>query len=167
MITNFELYKESSTNKFYDIVIKKNSADELLIYYFIHLNQNGIEYALNNGASNELYKKLIEIKDWFLEQITDLEEVKLNKYSIWTKNGVVLFQRNIYSMILYVSNKYIWNVFENKLGFEYTDIKIFIEYMLKKYPFCKDFTPKEIRSLNPNVSEESLNELIKKYDNKN
>ena len=83
-------------------------------------------------------------EQWFLDQITDLEEVRSNKYPesiFYKKNGEVLFEYNQKTNYFWVHYSKIWLFFESNYGLNYQEIRDLIRGVVEEHLNLGGVTP--------------------------
>ena len=92
---------------------------------------------------NNLFIYDIEIKDFFIDKLSNCEIVKSKQYPdlylIWKKDGINLAAQDFKNKDFYI-NYEIWSIFESKYSMDYYHIKAFTEHMLYEHFKLEGYT---------------------------
>ena len=123
----------------------------------IEYNPRGEEIHIEEETPDKQYSLA---EQWFLEQLTDLEEVRLSKYPdsiFYKKNGEVLFEYDKETKYFWVSEEKIWSFFESNFGLNYQEIKELIKGMVEEHLNLGEVTPMLFPPVRTSWVEEHLN----------
>ena len=129
--------------------MKKNNIKTTFKSFLIEQNDWTVDYTLDNKDNlnikyNDDYITKTPAEKWFLEQITDLKEIKSNNFPnsiFYKKNGEILFEYHKKTKIFWCHYRKIWLFLETEFGLNYQDTSKLIKRMVEEHLNLGDITP--------------------------
>lgn len=118
----------------FDEIIKASSVDDFLKIMLINQNQDGIGYALKQGASNKNIDEYEEMIKWFFDILENMEEkITVSNHQIPIEENIIYYMigDNIYFDLLRNEN----NMSQFFIGVDYFRI---MEVMIDKYGYSEN-----------------------------